>query len=133
MGLPCFSMMNHLHRKVILMKWWKEGLHAQATTQKKFQEDLLVRLIHVKYDHSYFLTESDLSNTCITEEKESGVQWGKGSGVQPGLVNKLHQSNVVLNLDQVKSLEANTRMQSDSELFWELRITAFSYHERSVP
>ena len=73
----------------------KERLARAAAQKKKFQEDLLARLIHVKHDHSYFLTESDASDTCVTEEKASAVQ--------PHLVNKLYQNHVVLNFDQVKS------------------------------
>ena len=97
----------------------RERLARAAAQKKKFQEDLLARLIHVKQDHSYFLTENDANDAYVTEEK--------GSPAQPHLVNELYQSHVVLNFDEVKSLEANTRTQSDSKVWYnarKLRITA---------
>ena len=47
--------------------------------------------------------------------------------MQPHLVNELYQSHVALNFDNVKSLEADTKAKSDSELWYnarKLRITS---------
>ena len=97
----------------------KERLARAAAQKKKFQEDLLAKPSYVKHDHGYFLTDSVASDTCVTEEK--------GLAVQPHLVNELYQNHVVLNFDQIKSLEADTRTHSDSELWFNarrFRITA---------
>ena len=43
------------------------------------------------------------------------------------MVDELYQSHVALNFDKVKSLEADTKAQSDSELWYnarKLRMTA---------
>ena len=73
-------------------------------------------MVHVKHDHCYTHERSDANDI---EEKESVVP--------PHLTDVLYRSHVVLNLEQRKDLEAATRLQSDSELWFnarKLRITA---------
>jgi len=94
----------------------KERLERAAAQKKKFQEDLSAQLIHVKLDHCYSVASNDESNS---EEKEVVAL--------PHLAKELYESHVMLSSEQISILEANTRTQSNSELWFDtrkLRITA---------
>ena len=94
----------------------KERL-ARAATKKKFQNEMSAHLLHIQHDHNYgqshFTADIEIHEQKALEKSD--------------FVKELYENHVVLNQDQIDKLEANTRMQSASELWCnarKLRITA---------
>lgn len=85
--------------------------------KKKFQQELSAQLLHIQHDHSYQYSVS-APDHGIAEQKALE---------QSHLAKELYENHVFLCEDQIAKLEANTRMQSASELWCnarKLRVTA---------
>ena len=101
----------------------EERLVRAATKRKKFQEELSAQLLHIQHDHGYrcSINAPDHDDTAELKALEHSH-----------LAKELYESHVILCQDQIAKLEANTRMQSASELWSnarKLRITASTMKE----
>ena len=67
----------------------------------------------MKLNHSYSVAGNDLSDSNISEEKVVVLS--------PNLVKELYDNYVTLSSEQISVLEVNTRLQSNSKLWFDAR------------